>query len=174
MAFCIDCGSTNLDSARFCSACGKPIAATVASAATQPAAAGASSQPEYLKPRIQTGIPGFVKDALHPDEQVFAAFSASLWDHHRTGGQSFRHDKFLLTGQRIIYFHTGVVHKGMGEMPYRTITGVSYGKGLRHGKVTVEAANSGLTMDGIGNDDARFAERLIAGILAGQRYTAKK
>jgi hypothetical protein len=32
------------------------------------------------------------------------------------------------------------------------------------------AANAGLTLDGIGNDDAVFAEKIIAGCIAGLRY----
>src|SRR5262249_1425580 len=74
--------------------------------------------------------------------------------------------------ERIIFYHTGLFHKGMGEMPYRSITGVSYDRGIFHGKVIVEAANVGLTMDGIGNDDAAFAEKIIAGSIAGRRYVA--
>jgi hypothetical protein len=55
-------------------------------------------------------------------------------------------------------------------MPYRGITGVHYNKGFRHGKVVVSAANAGLTLDGIGNDDAVFAEKIIAGCIAGLHY----
>ena len=52
-----------------------------------------------------------------------------------------------------------------------TITGVSYNKGWVHGKVVVEAAAAGLTIDGIGNDDAAFVEKIIAGILAGRVFS---
>jgi Bacterial PH domain len=130
------------------------------------------SNVEFVKPRIKTNVPDFVKKVLHPSEVVLAAFSASLFDHHRRDGE-FRHDKFVLTSERIIYFHTGLIHKGLGEMPYKTITGISYDKGFRHGKVIVEAANAGLTMDGIGNDDAEFAEQIIAGSVGGHVYAAE-
>ncbi len=73
---------------------------------------------------------------------------------------------------RAIYYRTAFVHKAMGEIPYRMVTGVSYNRGLMHGKVIVDAANAGLTLRGIGNDDAAFAEKVIAGALAGVRYDA--
>ena len=57
-------------------------------------------------------------------------------------------------------------------MPYKTITGVSYNRGVFHGKVVVEAANTGLTLDGIGNDDAAFIEKVIASCVAGRKLIA--
>ena len=97
------------------------------------------------------------------------AHRALLFDHHRKEG--LRHDKFVLTPERIIYYHTALFHKGLGQMPYRGITAVHYNKGIRHGKVVVSAANAGLTLDGIGNDAVVFAEKIIAGCIAGLRYT---
>lgn len=129
----------------------------------------AETLPELVTPRLKTAIPDFVWQALHPTEQVFGAFKASLLDHHRPG--EFRHDKFVLTNERIIYYHTSLVHKGMGELPYKAITGVSFNKGFAHGKVIVDTAMAGLTMQGIGNEDATFAERLISGHVAGRRFT---
>jgi hypothetical protein len=124
-----------------------------------------------FKPRIHTSPPKFVKDALLPGEPVLASFNASLFDHRRDG--QLRHDKFILTDQRVIYYHTGVFHQGIGEMPYRTITGVQLDKGFMHGKVVVEAANAGLTISGIGNDDAAFTEKLIAAALRGDQLVAE-
>jgi hypothetical protein len=126
---------------------------------------------DSLKPRIRTRIPRFVKDALAPSEPILAAFHASLFDHHKQG-VSLAHDKFVLTSERLIFYHTGLFHRGMGEMPYRMVTGVNYEQGILHGKVIVEAANAGLTLDGIGNADAAFAEKIIAGGIAGRRYSA--
>jgi hypothetical protein len=167
MPFCSTCGSEHAAGVRFCSNCG----AALTGAATRADVAPERDYPEYeyVEPRIRTKIPDFVLDQLRDDEEVLCAFSASLLDHRRSG--EFRHDKFVLTTSRVIYFHTSLFHKGMGEMPYRGITGVSYNKGFRHGKVVVEAANAGITIDGIGNDDAGFAEYIISGILAGRRYT---
>lgn len=122
--------------------------------------------PEYITPRLKTSVPGFVKDQLHSSEQILAAFSASLFDHRRAG--EWRHDKFLLTTERIVYYHTGLVHKGMGDMPYRQITQTQYSKGWRHGTVIVEAANAALTIGGVSNDDAAFAERIISAFVAGR------
>ena len=58
----------------------------------------------------------------------------------------------------------------MGEMPYKVITGISYNKGWVHGTVMVEAANAGLTISGIGNDDATFAGNIIASALRGSQF----
>jgi hypothetical protein len=124
-----------------------------------------------VTPRIRARIPGFVKNTLSPAEPILAAFNASLFDHHKQG-VSLAHDKFVLTPQRIILYHTGLFHRGMGEMPYRLITQVNYEQGFFHGKVIVEAANAGLTLDGIGNADAAFAEKIIAGGMAGKTFTA--
>jgi hypothetical protein len=110
-----------------------------------------------------------VREQLHPSEQVLAAFPASLADHRRTG--EFRHDKFVLTNERIVYYHTGVIHKGMGQMPYRGITESHFNKGFRHGSVVVEGANAGLTISGISNDDAAFAERVISAFVGGRPLT---
>lgn len=125
---------------------------------------------ERLKPRIRTRVPSFVTTQLRTSEQILAAMSASLIDHHRKN--EARHDKFVLTTERLIYYRTALIHKSMGEMPYKSITGVRYNRGFVHGKVVVEAANFGLTLSGIGNDDAAFAEKLIAGTLAGVIYRA--
>lgn len=166
MPFCAGCGAEHAADARFCAGCGKPLTADVL------ATAAYSSQreplPERVVSRLRTRLPDFVKDALHPSEVILASYSASLFDHRHAG--QLRHDKFVLTDQRIIYFHTGLVHKGMGEMPYRTITGVQYSKGWIHGKVVIEAANASLTLDGIANDDAAFAERIIASALRGCKF----
>jgi hypothetical protein len=124
-----------------------------------------------VTPRIRTRIPGFVKKTLSSSEPILAAFHASLFDHHKQG-VSLAHDKFVLTPDRIILYHTGLFHRGMGEMPYRMITGATYEQGIFHGKVIVEAANAGLTLDGIGKDDAAFAEKIIAGGMAGRRFSA--
>lgn len=164
--FCPNCGAPRGEGA-FCANCGANLA--------DPSATGATSKPasqpsEGVVPRLRTSVPDFIRNQLHPDEQLLASYSASLFDHRRKG--EWRHDKFALTNERIIYFHTGVIHKGMGEMPYRGITGVSFNKGFRHGKVIVEAANAGLTIDGIGNDDAAFAEKIIAASVAGRRLRA--
>jgi hypothetical protein len=164
MAACPRCGTENADTARFCSSCGRPL-----TAATGPAQDGNSTTDESLKPRIRTRIPRFVKDTLSPSESILAAFHASLFDHHKQG-TSLAHDKFVLTSERLIFYHTGLFHRGMGEMPYRMITGVNYEQGILHGKVIVEAANAGLTLDGIGNADAAFAEKIIAGGMAGRRF----
>ena len=123
---------------------------------------------EAIVARVRTSIPDFVRRTIQRDEQILAAFNASLFDHRRPG--EFRHDRFMLTTERIIYYHTAIIHKGMGEMPYRMLTGVQYNRGFIHGKVIVEAANAGLTMDGIRNDDAAFAEKIIAGSIAGRKY----
>jgi hypothetical protein len=123
-----------------------------------------------VTPRIRTRVPRFVKDTLSPSEPVLAAFNASLFDHTKQG-VSLAHDKFVLTPQRIILYHTGLFHRGMGEMPYRLMTEVNYEQGFLHGKVVVEAANAGLTLNGIGNADAAFAEKIIAGAMAGKTFT---
>lgn len=161
--FCSNCGSSLADGARFCNSCGTP---TVGSAQVAPAAAAW----EYVPPRIRTSIPDFVRQQMHPSEQVLAAFPASLLDHRRKG--EFRHDKFVLTTQRIIYYHTSMLHKGMGEMPYRMITESRFNKGLRHGTVVVEAANAGLPISRISNDDAAFAEKVISALVAGRMLAA--
>jgi hypothetical protein len=161
--FCSNCGSSLADGAKFCNSCGTP---TDGSAQVTPAAAAQ----DYVQPRLRTSIPDFVRQQLHPSEQVLAAFPASLFDHRRKG--EFRHDKFVLTTERIIYFHTSVLHKGMGEMPYRMVTESKYNKGLRHGTVIVEAANAGLTIGGISNDDAAFAEQIISALASGRTLAA--
>jgi hypothetical protein len=166
MAACPQCGAQNADEARFCSSCGRPLVADSRAGASGPNVTG-----ESLLPRIRTRIPGFVKNMLAPSEPILAAFHASLFD-HRKQGVSLAHDKFVLTSERIIFYHTGLFHRGMGEMPYRMITGVNYEQGFLHGKVIVEAANAGLTLDGIGNADAAFAEKIIASGMAGRAYTA--
>jgi len=170
MPFCPQCGASYDDTASFCPSCGRPLKGQTPS---DPAPAAEKVDPagEALTPRIRTRIPRFVKDAVSPAEPILAAFNASLFDHHKQG-VSLAHDKFVLTPQRIIYYHTGLFHKAMGEMPYRMITGVSYERGMVHGKVIVEAANAGLTLDGIGNDDAAFAEKIIAAGMAGKPLTA--
>ena len=158
-AFCSNCGAALADGARFCASCG-----TASDGSAQ--ADTSAAEPEYVQPRLRTAIPDFVREQLHPSEQILAAFSASLFDHRRKG--EFRHDKFVLTTERIVYYHTGVIHKGMGQMPYRGITGASFNKGLRHGTVVVEAANAALTIGGISNDDAAFAERVISAFVGGR------
>ncbi|HLZ08198.1 MAG TPA: PH domain-containing protein [Chloroflexota bacterium] len=125
---------------------------------------------EVVEPRIRTNLPGFVEETLHPSESVLGSFSASLFDHHRQ--EQLRHDKFVLTNERIILYHTSLIHKGLAEMPYKTITGVSYNRGVFHGKVVIEAANTELTLEGIGNDDAAFAEKVIASCVAGRKLIA--
>jgi hypothetical protein len=120
--------------------------------------------------RLRTSIPDFVQQALYPGEQVLGAFNASFIDHRREG--EFRHDKYVLTDQRVIFYHTGIIHKGMDEMPYRTLTRVSYDRGWIHGKVIIEAATAKLEINGISNDDALFAEKIISGTLAGRRFVA--
>jgi zinc-ribbon domain len=146
-AFCSNCGGALADGARFCASCGTP---TNGSGQVDPAAQ--APVPEIVEPRLRTSIPDFVREQLHPSEQVLAAFPASLADHRRTG--EFRHDKF--------------VHKGMGQMPYRGITESHFNKGFRHGTVVVEGANAGLTISGISNDDAAFAERVISAFVGGR------
>ncbi len=166
MAACPQCGSQNDDAARFCSGCGRQL-----TGATGLPSTGTGTSAEVLTPRIRTRVPGFVKAALAPSEPILAAFHASLFDHHKQG-VSLAHDKFVLTSERIIFYHTGLFHRGMGEMPYRMITGVNYEQGVFHGKVIVEAANAGLTLDGIGNADAAFAEKIIAGGMSGRPFAA--
>lgn len=163
MAFCTACGAQLAAGAQFCGQCGQHLSA----AGPVPLSTAAAFVPnvETIKPRIKTSIPGFVKQQLRPTEAILGAFSASLFDHHRK--QDLRHDKFVLTTQRIIYYRTALVHKSMGEMPYKVVTSVHYNRGFRHGKVIVDGANAGLTLDRIGNDDAAFAERIIAGSVAG-------
>ena len=97
---------------------------------------------------------------------MLGAFSASLLDHRRH--HELRHDKFVLTTERIISYHTGVVHKEFGEMPYRTLTAVRYNGGVVHGTVVVEAASAGMTINRIGNDDAKFCEHVISARMAGR------
>lgn len=164
MPFCSQCGTKHDINANFCSNCGFALTGLPPSHQTV-----VDDDAEIIQPRIKTRVPDFVEEALHPSESLFGAFKASLWDHHKEG-VSLAHDKFVLTDQRIILYHTGLFHKGMGEMPYKAITEVSYSKGIFHGKVVIEAANAGLTMDGIGNDDAAFAEKIIAGGVAGRRF----
>jgi zinc-ribbon domain/Bacterial PH domain len=166
-AFCSNCGTPLAEGARFCASCGTSTDGAGQVDASSPASAAASPAPEYVEPRLRTAIPEFVQQQLHPSEQVLAAFSASLFDHRRKG-ENWRHDKFLLTTERIVYYHTSLIHKGMGQMPYRGITGASYNKGFRHGSVIVEAANASLTIGGIGNDDAAFAERIISAFVGGR------
>lgn len=165
MPYCNQCGGDNPADARFCNQCGSALIATT----PKDGAPVPPVQGELVQPRIKTSVPAFVRQTLHPGEQILAAFSASLFDHHRQTALP-RHDKFLLTTDRIIYYHTKLIHKGMGEMPYRTVTEVSYNRGFRHGKVVVNAANAGITFDGIGNDDAAFAEKIIAGRIAGRTF----
>lgn len=166
MAFCSNCGGRYEEGANYCPTCGRPLRSGVAGVAS---AGTVASRAEVVTPRVRTRIPGYVKAALGPDESVLGAFNASLFD-HRKQGLSLAHDKFVLTPQRLVMYHTGLVHKGMGEIPYRQITEVSSERGLFHGRVIVEAANAGLTLDGIGNDDATFAEKIIAGGIAGRTY----
>jgi hypothetical protein len=166
MPFCSQCGTQVDAEANFCPKCGQPMPGRGGAMPAQPP----DSSVEVVEPRIRTNLPGFVEEALHPSESVLGAFSASLFDHHRE--EQLRHDKFVLTNERIILYHTSLIHKGLAEMPYRTITGVSYNRGLFHGKVTVEAANTELTLEGIGNDDAAFAEKVIASCVAGRKLVA--
>ena len=166
MPFCSQCGSKVNDDVNFCPTCGRPMAGHQAAAPSgQP-----DSAVEIVEPQLKTDLPDFVYDALHPAESVLGAFSASLFDHHRE--EQLRHDKFVLTNERIILYHTSLIHKELSEMPYRMITGVSYNRGIFHGKVVVETANAGLTIDGVGNDDAAFVEKVIASCVAGRKLVA--
>ncbi len=163
MAHCTQCGAELPPGSAFCPRCGKPVQGA------QPAPAAIGGQtPEDVKARVHTHIPDFVMKQIHPSEQVFGAWAASLFDHRRQG--EFRHDKFVITDQRIVMYHTGIVHKGMSEMPYRTVTQANLERGWIHGKVIIEAANASLTIDGISNDDATFVEMIVAGIIAGRLY----
>src|SRR6266852_3303367 len=139
MANCPQCGAAYDGTANFCPKCGQPLPGRDAPD-TGPTSAPAAGNEEAVTPRLRTRVPRFVKDALSPDEPVLASFNASLFDHHKQG-VSLEHDKFVLTPRRMIYYHTGLFHKGMAEMPYRMVTGVSYERGVFHGKVIVEAAN---------------------------------
>jgi hypothetical protein len=180
MPYCPQCGGAYDSSAKFCPTCGRPLTAEPSGAAgpgapPEPSAAGGPGVPpepsaEVLTPRLRTRVPRFVRDTLAPGEPVLAAFNASLFDHHKQG-VSLAHDKFVLTPQRLIFYHTGLFHKGMGEMPFRMVTGVNLERGVFHGKVIVEAASAGLTLDGIGNDDAAFAEKIIAGGMNQRSFT---
>ena len=175
--FCSTCGAAVADGARFCAECGAPVgaAATVVESAPAAEPAPAAAMPDgsvAISPRLRTSVPKFITEQLHANEIVLGAFSASLFDHHRRKDE-FRHDKFVLTTDRIIYFHASLVHKGMGQMPYRGVTAVQYNKGFRHGSVVIEAASAGLTMDGIGNDDAAFIENVISGSVAGRKFVAR-
>ena len=163
MPYCTNCGAENPAGARFCNGCGAAMGAATGSPRPE------AVQGELVTPRIKASVPDFVRKALHPGEQLLAAFNASLFDHHRQTKLP-RHDKFVLTTDRIICYHTKLIHSGMGEMPYRTITEVSYTRGFIHGKVVVNAANAGITFDGISNDDAAFAEKIIAGRVAGRSF----
>src|SRR5579859_3116022 len=105
MMFCSQCGSEQSEGARFCSRCGQGLAVGTAISTPRSASVQLPAYPlETVAPRLRTNLPDFVKQALHPSELVLAAYSASLLDHHRRG--QFRHDKFVLTDERIIYFHT--------------------------------------------------------------------
>ncbi len=177
-AFCTSCGAPRSGAGNFCASCGHPFdpalpaappAATGSQADARPSMASLVQPPtsvEPVLPRIRTSIPGFVRDQLQPSEQVLGAFSASLFDHRRR--HELRHDKFVLTTERIISYHTGMVHKEFGEMPYRTLTAVRYNGGVIHGEVVVEAASAGMTISRIGTDDAKFCERVIAARMAGR------
>jgi len=160
---CSQCGAALAPGAAWCGKCGLTTKAPRGSAASGPAPEVGQ---DYVQPRLRTTVPDFVGQQLHPGEQVFAAFPASLFDHRRPG--EFRHDKFVLTSDRIIYYHTSVLHKGMGDMPYRMVTQSKFNKGMRHGTVIVEAANAGLTIGSISNDDAAFAERIISTFVSGR------
>jgi hypothetical protein len=61
----------------------------------------------------------------------------------------------------------------MGGMPYRMVTESHFNKGMRDGTVIVEAANAGLTIGGIGNDGAAFAERIISTFVDGRTLPAE-
>ena len=178
LAFCTACGAPRSGAGRFCASCGHPIdpaspvatpTATGSQADARPAMASLVQPPtsvEPVLPRIRTSVPGFVRDQLGTGEQLLGAFSASLLDHRRH--HELRHDKFVLTTERIISYHTGMVHKEFGEMPYRTLTAVRYNGGVVHGTVVVEAASAGMTISRIGTDDAKFCERVISARMAGR------
>lgn len=166
MAFCSQCGARYDEGANFCPTCGRPLTAGAVTAGPVASQDGV----EVVEPRLKTGVPDFVRDALHPAESVLGAFNASLFDHRRS--EQLRHDKYILTSERIILYHTSLIHKGMAEMPYKMITEVSYNRGVFHGKVVIEAANAGLTIEGIGNDDAGFTEKVVASCVAGRKLVA--
>jgi hypothetical protein len=167
MAFCAQCGAQVASGSRFCSNCGAPLAGLAPATGTAPPPGPDMSTVDLVTPSIKTNVPDFIRGILRPGEQVFAAFNASVFDHHRR--HDFRHDKFVLTDQRIIAYRTALIHKAMNEMPYTMITGVHYNQGFIHGRVVVDAANWGMTLDRIGNDDAQFAERIISSAVAGRR-----
>jgi hypothetical protein len=165
MNYCPQCGAQLVPGAQFCTQCGAQLGGQLASGV------GPLTLPPDVvpvQPRLRTSIPSFIRERLWPGEQVLGAFSASVFDHHRR--HDFRHDKFLLTDRRIIAYRTALIHKSMNELPYSAITGVYFTKGFIHGKVIVDAANFGMTLDRIGNDDAAFAESIISGAQAGVRY----
>jgi hypothetical protein len=163
--FCPQCGTPRGDG-RFCSNC------AYAFDGTQPgspvAVAPAAVAGTVVVPRLRVQLPDFVQKQLHPSEAVLGAFSASLFDHRHK--KKWSHDKFALTSDRVLFFQNSWIHKEMDQMPYRSITGVQFGKGLRHGKVVIEAASVALTMDGISNDDAAFAEQIISGSIVGRKF----
>ena len=155
---CPYCGApAPLNGARFCAMCGAPLGGTVEGA-----------EAERIIARMRTSVPRFVQDLLYGDEAILGAFSASIFDHHHR--EDLKHDKFVLTTDRIIYYRTSFFHKGFKEIPYSAITGVGFNKGLIHGKVVVQAPGMSLELSGIGNDDAAFAEAVIAGRRAGRRF----
>lgn len=123
---------------------------------------------------MRTKIPDFVAESLRESEQILGTFRASLIDHQHRENQ-FRHDKFVVTDQRIICYYTAVIHKGMSQIPYSVITNIDSNRGFRHGKVIINTSSGvGLTIDGIDNEDAAFIERIIAGRLAGRKFVAKR
>ena len=173
--FCPQCGTPRGDG-RFCSNCAyafdgaapvSPVAATPGVVTATPPAPPALEE-TVVVPRVRVQLPDFVQKQLHPSETLLGTFSASLFDHRHK--KKWSHDKFALTSDRVLFFQNNWVHKEMDQMPYRSITGVQFGKGLRHGKVVIEAASVALTMDGISNDDAAFAEQIISGSIVGRRF----
>src|SRR5260370_33473790 len=98
MAFCSQCGNKYDDGANFCPNCGRPLGGMAAATSAAP-----DSSVEVVEPLIKTNIPDFVLQTLHPAESVLGVFSASLFDHHRE--EQLRHDKFVLTSERIILYH---------------------------------------------------------------------
>ena len=164
--FCANCGNPRDRQGGFCASCGSQFGPIPAVPVTAIQSGAAQAHSETVVPRIRTSVPDFIEKQLHPGERVLASYKASFLDHHRK--HELRFDKFILTTERLIYYRTGFIHNEMDQMPYRGITGIQYNRGLRHGSVVVEAANAGLTIGGVSNDDAAFAERIIAAHVAGR------
>ncbi len=161
MPFCGRCGAEHRISARFCGRCGYALSRSASSDSTTPAGS--------ISPRLRTKLPSFVADALRPNEDVLAAYPA-LARANRRRAESVRR-KVVLTTQRLMIVRDSLLGKGIDEVSYKSVSGVSQRKGFLSGhQVVIHIPRATLTLP-VGTDEAPFIDQLISVARSGRPWS---